>query len=278
MTSRPTSRVSPPLGAYRRPGAVLLLYAVRVVSSVWVASHVSALAQTTVAGYPRGDLALFEPGGVMLLEALRLVEPQLSRLGAATAAALVAVAFVELMPMAMVLVALGRRGRVSFAELAHHALDSIGTLALLQGLALAAQALIVVLFVALASSALAWPHAAGPIAGAACIASVLAGLCVVVALRLVHDLARAAAVDGARGLYDATRCALAALTRRAAWSYLWRGALACAALAAAALAGSPTHLAMSALVHALALLAVVFLRADWLAAALLAVRRHERAV
>jgi hypothetical protein len=265
------------LGAYRRPGAVLLLYAFRVASSVWVASHASALVQTVVAGYARGDLVLFEPGGVMFVEVLRLVEPQLSRLGVAATAAFVAVAFVELVPTAMVLVALGRRGRVSFTELAHHALDSIGTLALLQGLAFAAQALIVVLFAALASIALAWLLASGPLAGAACVVAALVGSCGVVALRLVHDLARAAAVDGARGLYDAGRCALRVVTWRAAWSYLWRGALACAALVVAAVVGSPANWAMSTAVHAVALLVVVYLRVDWLAVALLTVRRSELA-
>lgn len=277
MTSRPISRVSPPLGAYRRPGVVLLLYAFRVVSSVWVASDAGALAQTVVAGYSRGDVVLFEPGGVMFIETLRLIEPQLARLGVAAIATLVAVAFVELVPMAMVLVALGRRGRVSFTELAHHALDSIGTLALFQGLAFAAQAVIVVLVAALAWNALVWLLAAGPLAGAACIAAVFVGLCGLVALRLVHDLARVAAVDGGRGLYDAGRCALRAVTWRAVWSYLWRGALACVALVAAALVVSPANLATSAVVHALALLMVVFLRVDWLAVALLTVRRSELA-
>jgi hypothetical protein len=245
------------------------------VTSVWVASRASAVAQPVIAGYARGDAVLFESGGVMLLEALRIVEPQLSYLGVTTAVSLVAVAFIELVPTAMVLVALGRRERVSFMELTHHALDSIGTLGLLLGLTFAAQALIVVLFVALASNVVTWFRAAMPFEDLVQLAVLFLGLGVVVALRLVHDLARAAAVDGARGLYDSVCSALAALTPTAAWSYLWRGGLALAALLIAALIASPYRLAMSIVVHALALLVVVVLRVDWLAVALGAVRHGE---
>jgi hypothetical protein len=260
-----------PLPAFRRPGAVLALYAVHVAAALWLALQPAALAARVTSGQPLGDRVLFEPGGVLLVEALRLARPSLPWLGLASALSVVAFAFAELVPIGALLAALARRGRVTPSTWLRDGVAHLGTLALLEGVAIAAQVLAVAVALAIGTSVASTLQLAPPAYDLVLAGSVVAGIVVAIALRLVHDLARVGAVDEGRGLHASVGWAFRVTRRRglrALGSFAWRAALGSVLLVAAAYAAPPTALGASLVVHALAVLAVVYLRADWLGIAL----------
>jgi hypothetical protein len=269
--------------ARRRPGLVLLVYAYRTVAAILLALPLSVAARGAIGPYPRGDAGLFDPGGVALLEALRLLEPTLAPLGLGAALGAVVVAFAGLLPLAMLLDAVGLEGRLPARLLLERAASRMGTLSLLFGAATVAQAFAGAAFIWIGQKSLArvaWSAAPHKHVSIALLWA--AGLLLVGVLGVVHDLARAYAVRRDLRFYDATSCALRAVRRtglRALWAYVWRASIGVAGIAAALSVSSYVGLTTGgrlvavALVDQAALLLAATMRASWLAAA---VRVAER--
>ena len=259
--------------AFRRPGLVLLVAAYRLLAGLLVATPIAALFNATVSGYPRGDAELFDPGGLMLLEALRLGARGLpATLTGAGLPALVAV-FVGLVPLAALIAGLSRSGPLSRAFLARAATFRVGTLALLWGVSLAAQILLAVLVVLLGGKLIDVARFTAKNEDLAYLAlAAITGL-VVIAAGLLRDLAAVAAVaDGDRFYVSNARALLTVLRRpgRVLGAYAPRALLALGLLIAAFALAPPRGEALGAAfaLHEGAIVLGVFLRASWLAAAI----------
>ncbi|MFO0755433.1 MAG: hypothetical protein U0359_03020 [Byssovorax sp.] len=263
--------------ALRRPGLVLVTALYRLVAGALVAAPIASLLHTTVASYPRGDAELFDPGGIMLLEAVRFGQRAASpALTGAGLPALIAIAL-GLLPFAMLVAGMGRKGPLSRAFLVHAAFDEVGTLALLWGTGLAAQAISAALVVLLGVKAVGALHLSskGEDIGNIVLA-VLAALVVVVA-GVARDLAMVAAADGGSRFYVSASRGLRAIRRaplRMLLAYGWRALLAAGLYVAAFHFGPPgtTNLGRSFGMHEGAIVLGVFLHASWLATAIVLLR------
>jgi hypothetical protein len=260
-----------------RIGVIALYFGYRAVAGVMLAAPASILAASLVNGQPRGDAVLFDAGGAMLIEVARVARvaaiPVAAPLGRGT---LLAAAF-GLVPLAVLLAALGRGGRLSAAFVAGRVAQSIGTLALLWGVATAAEVAAAVL-VALPGLKLLTAWSLGPpLDDLATLGVALAAILAAGAIGVVHDLARVVAVDAQCGFYTAaSRAVLAAqfAPLAAAWAFVWRATLALIVVVTAAWAtqliglSSAPRIALVLGVQHAALALAAFLRASWLAAAI----------
>lgn len=264
--------------AFRRPGLVVAYAVYLLVAGFAVAAPWSAVLHGTVAGYPRGDAELFDRGSVMLLEAIRL-----SRYGApaattASAFALVVAGALGLLPFAMLIAGLGREGRVRAPFLAARAVRPIGTLTLLWGLGLAAEAIVVGLVSVLGIKLIGALHLAAR--GEAMAHVVLGGVALLLLLpvAVARDLAAVSAVNDETRFYTSSSRAVRVLRRafgRAIGGYLARALLALTILLAAlwipSLLRGPDAspgVGIPFAIHQLAVVLAVFLRASWLASAI----------
>lgn len=247
-----------------------------LVGLAWSAPLAAAVGRVTGA-YPRGDAELFDPGAVMLVEAARRVQGSLSTIGAAWAIVAVLALPLGLVVLAFALAQLSAR-RASGPRLAlARAIRALPALIVIGLLALLASAALVALLMmgGGAISRSTWP--VPPQRDLARLGFFAVVTVVVLAVGVVHDLARAAAVSGPPRAHAALRAALriAALRPgRVAWAYAWRALLALTCVIAAAwLAArvgnqSTGAFVASAFVHQVGLAAAGWLRLAWLATAL----------
>jgi hypothetical protein len=263
--------------ARKRLGMVALLYAYRAIAALLIATPAALLAGSIVSGYPRGDAELFDPGGVMLVEAVRLARRSLIPLVLQGGLGAVVAALGGLLPFAALVVALGHEGKLSARFLTARAVAPVGPLVLLWGSALLAQVVVVGLVVMVGEKLLEQ-------AGLDLFREDLArlgvfgvGLLAALAIGVLHDLARVIAVLEGRGFYVSAERALGVMERayaRVLWAYAWRGALAVAALSVAGWIAHRLGLSSSrsfglvAVASQVSVLFAVFLRASWLAAAI----------
>jgi hypothetical protein len=261
--------------AHKRLGMVALLYVYRAIAALLIATPAALLAGSILSGYPRGDAELFDPGGVMLLEAARLARRSLTPLVLQGGLGALVAALVGLLPFAALVAALGHDGKLSARFLAARAVAPVGPLALLWGSALLAQVVVVGLVVLVGERLLAQAGLDLLREDLVRLGIVGIGLILAVGLGVLHDLARVIAVLEGRGFYSSAARALLVMERaypRALWAYVWRGALAIAALSAAGWVshriGLSRSLGLVAVVSQVSVLLAVFLRASWLAAAI----------
>ncbi|MCC6555359.1 MAG: hypothetical protein IT372_20555, partial [Polyangiaceae bacterium] len=125
--------------AWRRPGAVALYFAYRAVAALLIAAPVTALVGEAVGAYPAGDAVLFEPGALMLLEIARLARIAAPALAAQIGAGALIAAALGLIPLAALLVALGRPGPLGAALVGARVARSLGPLVMLWGVAALAE-------------------------------------------------------------------------------------------------------------------------------------------
>ena len=272
------SALAEPLPAvHARPWAVgVYLAFTALVGLAWSAPLAAAMGRVT-RSYPRGDAELFDPGAVMLVEAARRVLASLSTIAAAWAVVAVVALPLGFVVLAFVLAQLaarrpsGPRLALARAIRAMPALIVIGLLAPLVSAALAA----LLMMGGGEISRSTWP--VPPQRDLARLGLFAVVTVVVLAVGVVHDLARAAAVSGPSRAHAALRAAFRIAARspgRVAWAYSWRAVLALACVVAAAwlavLVGnrSTGALVASAFVHQLGLAAAGWLRLAWLATAL----------
>jgi len=263
--------------AHRHPGLVAFAYGYRALVGILVALPAAAVIGAATTSWPHGQSELFAPGGVLLLESLRLARRGIPAAvysgGAIAAVALLA----GVVPLGALLAGLGRRGRAPLAFLASLAAAHAGTLALLFGLGALAQGIVAAVAVLLGSKVLDLLALASPgddLAFLALFAVVLALVCVVGVLR---DLAAVAAVHGELRFYLAASRALRTARMaagRALGAWAWRSALGLGGVVVAAglspsLASTTTaRVLLGVALHQGAILGVTFAHASWLAAAM----------
>jgi hypothetical protein len=277
--------------ARRRPWAILALWAWQATFAMLIALPVSSGIAATWGAAPDGDAALWEPGGFAFVRtvfsgaSLRAFVPSLFMV------VLCAVAVLELVPLGALVASIAfvtraRRAPPMSAVVAR-SWQASPTYAALLALASVAQLFLVgfavILFFGISHTLM--DDLGKPRADQ--IATVLALLVLALAafVGVVHDLARAAAIRFRVRTVRALRLAMNTVARGVLpvlWSWGWRAAaslapLAVGALVAARLGGrGGSALWALALVHQLAALARVALRASWLAKALRAVDHAHR--
>jgi hypothetical protein len=130
--------------ARRRPGAIALLWAARLLASLLVAWPIAGAFRALGAG--RGaerDAVLFEPGALFLLEALRLGDRALLAALQSAAFSWAVFALLLLVPIAALLVALAHEGRLELGAWLGRALHHVPRFLLLAGVTLLGQALVI---------------------------------------------------------------------------------------------------------------------------------------
>ncbi|HEX9294758.1 MAG TPA: hypothetical protein VF881_02955 [Polyangiaceae bacterium] len=267
----------------RRLGVVVVVYLVHLGLALGFAWPVANLLGDPTLSHPRGDLVLFEPGGLYLVEVLRLGRASLTSAARGMTFAALATLYVGLLPLGALLHALASAKRLTAAELVAAGARSFGPLSLLLGLSLVATALACV--VPLGAGGLlevklktALGDRGSDMAQAALWAVALALAAVI---GVIHDLARAAAVSRALPGLAAARIGAEAfadhpirgLTGWGVRGFTGVGLVVLLAWAATHV-GVETSLRFAAVtaLHQLAAFALVYLRADWLAEAI----RHTR--
>lgn len=196
----------------------LALWAYRLATAWIVAYPLSqAVEAHGIAQFPGGDAVLFEPGGVRLVELLRIGRPALTASVESAVVLGVVVALVSLIPLAAVIVRLDNAD-LGLRSCLSRALAHGPPFVLLFGLALVAQTIL--LFVALSFAApsleplrlLVGPRGAdfAIVAGGALTLGLLA------AVGVLHDLARAHVVSREERALSALRAAAATFFRHPA--------------------------------------------------------------
>lgn len=263
--------------AHRRPGLVALLYGYRALAGLVLALPAAAAIGGVTSSYPRGQGELFDPGGVMLLESLRLARRAAPAVAVGGGTVVMLATAFGLFPLAMVIAGLGHRGRLSAGFLAARAWTHAGTLALLFGLGLLAQAITAAVLTALGSKLIDALKLAPPAEDLAFVGLLALALAVVGVVGVVRDLGYVAAAHGERRFYGACVSALRGLRKapgRALGGYAWRAALGLAGLALAAWAApsltgaSRGAIVVGVVLHQVALAGAAFARVSWLAAAI----------
>jgi hypothetical protein len=276
--------IEPEPAARRRPGLVAILYVFRVLVGLALALPAVVQLGSVVSRYPRGPALLFDDGGLLLLESLRLSRRALPAVIASGGFVAIAAAAIGLLPLGVLIAGLGVRGRVSIASLLGRAWMHAGTLALLYGLGFAAQIVVGVLALLLGGKLVDAVRLTPPAEDLAFLALIATIAALLAWIGVIRDLAYVAAVDRGHGLYLSVSRALLAIKARplrTAFAWWWRAAIALALLAFAAWltpsargAGTAAVL-FGVLLHQVALAGWAFARASWLAAAMRFVRTPD---
>jgi hypothetical protein len=236
--------------------------------------------------YPRGDRLLFEPGGLYLVEALRLTRSDLTNAAEGMSFGVLLALYLGLLPLGALIRSLGTEQKLTPPALMAHGVRFFGPMSLLLGLSLVIMALACGMPIVIGSLLDTKIRASlgdrgGDLAQAG---FYLVALGVLAVLGVVHDLARTAAVTRELRALEAARAGartLRAWPAEAFGGWALRGLLALLLVTVAArtttLIGIETNakLVAVAIVHQAAIFALVFLRADWLALATRLVRADE---
>jgi hypothetical protein len=281
MNAPPNENGAPedgPVSAFQRVGYVLFEHAVRVAASALLALPVAALIDGTgVTDLPGGDRALFEPGGLMLLETVRALLPHTGGLVRSSLLSGFALAALLVVPQAILLVALSRRERRRVSDVVAEAVRRLPALYSLAALGFLLRCLAFALGILIASFARDGLAGGDPRAqDLVFVAGASLGVLGWIAGGAVTDLARAAAVDGRLSARDAARSGLSALGERplrvaACYALYSAGALVLVGVTAALVTTldvsrpEAVRFAAVAVLHQLTALALAFLRAALLA-------------
>jgi hypothetical protein len=265
-----------------RWGAILFVWSFQLLASVLIAAPVvGAIASSGVTAHPRGDRVLFEPGGMLLVETVRIAAGALIAALQASLLELAVFAVVASVPLAALVLALASRERLRAGPWLGAAIAHFPAFVLIGGVGWLARAVVVVLALLIAGGigtglTAALGERGGDLAllgGALLVAMLLA------AVGIAADLARAAAVrSSSRGL-PALASGLRSLLARplaAAVGWLIPAVWSIAIVAAAALAvallrvdlAGGWRVAVALIAHQLGVLALVALRALWFKTAL----------
>lgn len=279
MSDEPAFAARP--AAFRRPGLVILLWAYRALAGLLVSLPAAEAIGGITSQFPRAQGELFDPGGVMLLETLRLGRRAIPAVFVGGSGVAVMAALLGLLPLAALVAGLGREGRLGAAFLAGRAGAHAGTLAILFGIGALAEVLVAVVASLLLGKLAGALHLAPPGDDLAALGALLLALAVAAVIGVIRDLAYVAAVHGDERFYGAATTAVRCFLRapvRAVGAWAFRALLGLAALALAAWlapsirATSSAALAAAFALHQLGLFAAAYARASWLAAA---IRLHD---
>ena len=273
----PTTLLRPSLPA----GAAVIggYFAARVAVGSVVALPLASAVGAITGGFPRSDAVLWEPGGVMLLETGRLLEPMAAGIAWSSAALLVVGLFALLLPLGALLASFGpappggSRRPLATRRLLGRAGASWGTLGLTQGIVLLGQALLLGLFDLLArllARSLELGYEGQHITELAVLA---VGLWAAWVLGVAQDVARIAVVQHRRRLIGALEVTLRVLGSgfwRVLLAAAWRGVLVVGLLLVAGWVGisidptRPGQAVLGGVVHLGGVLGAVLVRVSWL--------------
>jgi len=251
-----------------------------LVGLAWSSPLAAAVGGVTGA-YPRGDAEVFDAGGVMLVEAARRMRTQMAAIGTAWSAITLLAVPLGVVVLAFAIALLATPGRARPVWAFARAVRSFWTLTVIGLVAVLADVVLVALIL-LAGGALVretWP--VPPARDVARFGLFGCAILAVLAVGVLHDLARAATVAGPSRAYVSLRAALRTARRsagRTAWAYTWRSLLGLAAVVAAAWLGarighrSTAALVASTFVHQLGVALLGWMRLSWLAQAVTLIR------
>jgi hypothetical protein len=267
--------------ARRRPLMLLFTWMWHAVAALAIAWPIASFVRDTWGHHPRGDVLLFEPGGLALSDIAMRPEGHAGLLSHATVV-LVACAVLGLLPLGALITALGHarpdRGAPPLRACFERAAESFGAFARL----LVIMGLVQVVVVVLGSIAAAMVSASLEHRMDDAAADLVGWFVFLVFLLLasfvgvVHDVARCAAIRYRSGALAALRTALRAVRPSpvgVTWSWLWRTLAGLVVIGAAAFVvhrvgvRDDMHLAAVAGLHQVAMLFQTALRASWLARA-----------
>jgi len=257
----------------------VLVWLVRLLSAWVVASPLTRLLSSFGASqHPRGDAILFEPGGVWLGEALLLSRTFLLSELRGSALVCIALCFVALVPLATLLEALNDRASRPLSEVIGRGFGRLGSFGLLAGATLAIQGAVLGLAL-LGAGALRHRLISSVDERASdlwALGLAAFGVLVVLLVGVFQDLCRAAIVHDDVGLLASVRRAFGVARQRGAssvgaWASTALLGLASVLFAARIVAALDVaragqwRVVAVAVVHQLVVLALIMLRATWLA-------------
>jgi hypothetical protein len=259
----------------------LLLWAFRLFGAWLVAAPVAAVLASNLAHLPRGDAALFEPGGGYLLEALRLSRTGLISTLRTSIWAGVLLGGLTLAPLCALMISLSHSGGLRSRAWAGATAAQLPAFILLSGLTLLGQAGVAVALGLTATVAHGWLQGSfdARLADLLLLPALALGLLLVVALGIGQDLARAALIRHRATVTEAVLLAWRAARLRPLKTlvdWMTPAVWGLAVVVGAAIVSSGLDVARPEqwrtmavlLTHQLASLALVGLRANWLARAL----------
>lgn len=261
--------------AHRRLGLVALTFAFVALSAVLFAVPVATALHLTVASSPKGGAQLLEPGGLMLLEAVRVLRRSAMPLAFSSAILAGILLAFSVAPYTALIAGLTREGRLSRGFVADQVHRHAATLGLLWLTTLLAQGMSIALVVLLGGRLVESFALVPPPEDVAFVVVFAVAIAVAAILGVVRDLAWVAAVRGDLGFYSASLAALRCARHRglvALWACGWRWVLGVAALALTAWLTRKTSTATAlgsatrVLLHQAGVATAVFARASWLAA------------
>jgi hypothetical protein len=254
-----------------------MLYAYRTLAAALIALPAASLLGGPTSGYPRGQGELFDPGGLMLVESLRLGRRAFPAIQWSAGALALVVVLGGVFPLGALLAGLARSERLTIPVLLEKSWTHAGTLALILLLGVLAQAGAAALLVVLGGKAIGAASLSPPADDLSFIALFAVTACVALVIGVVRDVACVAAVRSEHGFYLAASKALACVRRAfgrllLAWAFcsaLGAAALVAGALLAPPLAGaSAAGIALGVIVHQAAVAGATFAHVAWLAAAM----------
>jgi hypothetical protein len=285
-----------------RLGLVALAYVHRAGFALVAAIGPAMLATRATASWPGGDAALFAPGSILAVESQRLGQRSIPAVFTQSSAVLAVGVLSGALVLGALIEGFARPGKIGARDLADGATRALGTVIILLGGGFLAELLVGAVIGAASAKGIDALHL-DPIAESVAFggATVLT-LAAVAAVGVIRDLACTSAVLDAsappasteappayRALWPtvprarsfkrrksprAVAAAWRALTLPLAWAYAWRALATLAIVAAGILLGG--HIA-SALVHQLAIFAVVVVHASWIRACVVAVEARREA-
>jgi hypothetical protein len=263
----------------RRTRMIALDFALRSVAGLIVALPLAAtVAGTNIGHFPEGERLLFAPGGVYLVEVVRQLLPTLQPLLAASLGTTFILAFVLLVPHALLLVALSEPEESPGAGFVGRALERLPTLVAITAVAMLAELAVLLAFAGLGGVV---GRAVGGerAADLTTVLVMLIGVALALGVGLARDLARCFAVvlrlDGPEALRQGVRTLF---SRAAAVLPAWLGPalLSAIVVVAAALFAGALDVArpeawrgvLVLVVHQAAAFALAWCRAMWLSSSL----------
>ncbi len=210
----PTLVGAEPLPAvHARPWAVGVHLAFTAALGLAWSVPLAAAASAVTGAYPRGDAELFDPGAVMLAEAARRVASSFSVIGAAWVVVAVLALPLSFVVLGFVLAQLASRFAAGPRLALARAVRSVPALVVIGLVVLLVDAAVVALLMIAGGEAVrsTWPTPPARDLARLGLFGVVA--VAVLAVGVVHDLARAAAVSGPSRAYGAMRAALRTVVR-----------------------------------------------------------------
>ncbi len=285
-----------------RLGLVALVYAHRAGFALVAAIGPAMLATRASASWPGGDAALFAPGSVLAVEAQRLGQRSFPAVFSQSGAILAFGVFTGALVLGALIEGFARPGKFRARDAADGATRAFGTVVILLGAGFLAELLIGAVVGGAAAKTIDALHLAPVAESAAFAGATLLTLTAVAAVGVIRDLACTSAVLdaappatsteapnpyrapwpadpharslGRRKSPRAVVAAWRALGPRILGAYAWRAILTLAIVAAGTMLGG--HVA-SALVHQLAVFAIVVVHASWIRACVIAVQSRREA-